>query len=64
VTTEGGSKAAMADASAIGGLTGVTFKWDSKNRFNVMSKEGMRGLKEEVGMILSKGESGGSGSGC
>jgi len=31
---------------------------------NVLSKEGRRGLRDEVGRILLKGVSGGSGSGC
>jgi len=64
VVVQGGPEAAAADASGIGSLIGVKYLGDTNNRFNVLSKEGRRCLREEVGRILSKGVSGGSGSGC
>jgi len=64
VSVQGGSKAAAADVSSIGGLIGVKFNGDNNNRFNVLSKEGRRCLREEVGRILAKGVSKESRSGC
>ena len=50
-------KVAAADASGIGSLIGVKYSGDNNNRYNVLSKESRRGLREEVGRILSKGVS-------
>jgi len=64
VALQGGTEAATADASGIGTLLGVNYKRDENTRFNVLSKECRRGLRNEVGRILAKGVSGESGSGC
>ena len=55
VALQGGTEAATADTSGIGTLLGVNYKRDKNNRFNVLSKECRRGLREEVGRILERG---------
>jgi len=52
---QGGSKAIEEDVCGIGDLIGVKYKCDNSNRFNVLSNEGRRELRAEVGRILSKG---------
>jgi len=64
VHVQGGSKVVSADVCGIVGLIGVRYKGDTENKCNVLSKEERRGLREEVGQILAKGESEGSGGGC
>jgi len=61
---QGNDKATFEDVRGIGDLIGVKYKGNSSNNFNVLTKEGRRTLRAEVGRILSKGESGGSGGGC
>jgi len=61
---QGNNKATNEDVCGIGDFIGVKYKGDNMNKFNVLSKEGRRNLRVEVGRILSKGESGGSGGGC
>jgi len=58
VSLQGGREAVAADVTGIGGLIGVKYTCDNNNHFNVLSKEGRRGLREEVGRILAKGVSG------
>jgi hypothetical protein len=64
VSVQGGSKVVVVDATSIGGLLGVKYNGDNNNRFNVLSKEGRRGLREEVGRILAKGVTEVSVNGC
>jgi hypothetical protein len=61
---QGGKEMVDVDVNGIRGLIGVKYKGDASNRFNVLSKKGRQSLREEVGRILSKGESGGSGGIC
>jgi len=42
----------------------VKYKGVMMNIFNVLSKEGRKELRAEVGRILKKGEVGGSGVSC
>jgi len=64
VSVQEGSEAATTDASVKGGLIGVQYKGDNSNHFNVLSKEGRRGLRAEIGRILAKRVSRESGSSC
>ena len=47
----------------IGEVLGVKFKEENMNKFNILSKEGRRELREQAGRILAKGVTGGSGGG-
>ena len=64
MSLQGGNKAATEDVCGIGGLIGVKYKGVMMNIFNVLSKEGRKELRAEVGRILKKGEVGGSGVSC
>jgi len=64
VNLQGGIEAATTDVHGIGSLIGVKYQAYVKNHYNVLTKEGKRDLREAVGRILSKGESGGSEVGC
>jgi hypothetical protein len=63
VSLRSGLEARDKDVCDIGEVLGVKFKEENLNKFNTLSKEGRRELREQVGRILAKGVTGGSGGG-